>query len=222
MSDLGNKKVFAKNLSYYMSKYNVDRQALCNALGFKYSTVSEWLAANKYPRIDKIEMLANYFNIQKSDLIEEQESKSSQNPLGDSLTILDGKIRKIPLFESVAAGFGCCANNQIIDYIPLMIDSDAEADETICIKVSGNSMYPKIEDGDIIAVHKQPSIDSGKIGVFLIDNEDGVVKKANYVYDEDWLELLSFNPEYMPRRFEGPDVERVKTLGLVKQIIKMI
>ena len=222
MSDLGNKKVFAKNLSYYMSKYNVDRQALCNALGFKYSTVSEWLAANKYPRIDKIEMLANYFNIQKSDLIEEQESKSSQNPLGDSLTILDGKIRKIPLFESVAAGFGCCANNQIIDYIPLMIDSDAEADETICIKVSGNSMYPKIEDGDIIAVHKQSSIDSGKIGVFLIDNEDGVVKKANYVYDEDWLELLSFNPEYMPRRFEGPDVERVKTLGLVKQIIKMI
>ena len=222
MSDLGNKKVFAKNLSYYMSKYNVDRQALCNALGFKYSTVSEWLAANKYPRIDKIEMLANYFNIQKSDLIEEQESKSTPNSLGDSLTILDGKIRKIPLFESVAAGFGCLANNQIIDYVPLMIDSDAEADETICIKVSGDSMYPKIEDGDIIAVHKQSSIDSGKIGVFLIDNEDGVVKKANYVYDEDWLELLSFNPEYMPRRFEGPDVERVKTLGLVKQIIKMI
>ena len=154
-------------------------------------------------------------------VIEEKE-KSKTNSLGDSLTLLDGKIRKIPLFESVAAGFGCCANNQIIDYIPLMIDSDAEADETICIKVSGNSMYPKIEDGDIIAVHKQSSIDSGKIGVFLIDNEDGVVKKANYVYDEDWLELLSFNPEYMPRRFEGPDVERVKTLGLVKQIIKMI
>lgn len=83
-------------------------------------------------------------------------------------------------------------------------------------------MYPKIENGDIIVVHKQDSVDSGQIGVFLIDGEEGVVKKANYVYGEPWLELLSINPEYMTRRFEGIDVERVKTLGLVKQVIKNI
>lgn len=173
--------------------------------------------------IDAVRLIADATGVSTSYIMGwEGKENTTPKSFGDSLTILDGKIRKIPLFESVAAGFGCLANNQIIDYVPLMIDSDAEADETICIKVSGNSMYPKIEDGDIIAVHKQSSIDSGKIGVFLIDNEDSVVKKVNYVYDEDWLELLSFNPEYMPRRFEGPDVERVKTLGLVKQIIKMI
>lgn len=216
------REIFKKNLNYYIDRAGKNKKIISEEMDIPYTTLVDWANGNKFPRADGIEKLANYFKILKSDLLEERENKSSQNPLGDSLTILDGKIRKIPLFESVAAGFGCCANNQIIDYIPLMIDSDAEADETICIKVSGNSMYPKIEDGDIIAVHKQPSIDSGKIGVFLIDNEDGVVKKANYVYDEDWLELLSFNPEYMPRRFEGPDVERVKTLGLVKQIIKMI
>ena len=49
-----------------------------------------------------------------------------------------------------------------------------------------------------------------------------MVKRINYSYGEDWLELLSINPEYMPRRFEGADVERVKTLGLVKQVIKNI
>ena len=72
MSDLGNRIIFAKNLKHYMDIYKVDRNQLCTALGFKYTTVSEWLAGNKYPRIDKIEMLANYFNVQKSDLIEDK------------------------------------------------------------------------------------------------------------------------------------------------------
>ena len=73
MSDLGNKQIFARNLNHQMSKCGIDRVQLCDALGFKYSTVSEWLSAKKYPRIDKIEMLADYFGIKKSDLIEERQ-----------------------------------------------------------------------------------------------------------------------------------------------------
>lgn len=216
-------KIFSNRFSTLLDKSSENTHSLAKKLDLSPATISRYANGVMTPKLITLYAIADIFNVNPLWLmgLDEKENATPKS-LGDSLTILDGKIRKIPLFESVAAGFGCCANNQIIDYIPLMIDSDAEADETICIKVSGNSMYPKIEDGDIIAVHKQPSIDSGKIGVFLIDNEDGVVKKANYVYDEDWLELLSFNPEYMPRRFEGPDVERVKTLGLVKQIIKMI
>lgn len=74
MSALGNKNIFRKNLKYFMSENNIDRNKLCEDLHFKYSTVSEWLSAKKYPRIDKIEMLANYFNINKSDLIEDKTS----------------------------------------------------------------------------------------------------------------------------------------------------
>lgn len=73
MSDLGNKEVLAKNLIHYMETFNKDRNKLCDDLGFKYSTLSDWINANKYPRIDKIEMMANYFGIQKSDLIERKE-----------------------------------------------------------------------------------------------------------------------------------------------------
>lgn len=68
MSD--NKRIFANNLTYYMKINKIDRYKLCDDLGFNYSTVSEWLQAKKYPRIDKIEMIANYFHIKKSDLIE--------------------------------------------------------------------------------------------------------------------------------------------------------
>lgn len=76
MSDYGNKTIFANNLDYQMKVRKIDRNKLCADLGFKYSTVSEWLKARKYPRIDKIEILANYFGILKSDLIEDKSSRS--------------------------------------------------------------------------------------------------------------------------------------------------
>lgn len=65
-----NKEIFANNLSFYMEKKGVDRNKLCADLNLKYTTVRDWLKGITYPRIGKIELLANYFNINKSDLIE--------------------------------------------------------------------------------------------------------------------------------------------------------
>ena len=70
MSDLGNKEVMARNIKYYLKANDVTQTEMCNTLGFKMSTVSDWMHARTYPRIDKIEMMANYFGIEKSDLVE--------------------------------------------------------------------------------------------------------------------------------------------------------
>ena len=79
MSDLGNKEVMAKNIKYYLRANGVSQTDMCNTLGFKMSTVSDWLHARTYPRIDKIELMANYFGIEKSDLVENKEPKNSLN-----------------------------------------------------------------------------------------------------------------------------------------------
>lgn len=73
LSDLGNKEVMAKNIKYYLRLNDVTQTDMCNTLGFKMSTVSDWLHARTYPRIDKIELMANYFGIEKSDLVEDKE-----------------------------------------------------------------------------------------------------------------------------------------------------
>ena len=72
MSDLGNKEVMAKNLRYYIERSGKTQKDVAAAIDVPPSTFNAWLKAKKYPRIDKIEMLANYFNILKSDLIEEK------------------------------------------------------------------------------------------------------------------------------------------------------
>ena len=74
MTNLGNKDVFAKNLKKYMQLNGKTRNEVCQALGLKYTTCTDWVNGKKYPRMDKIEMLANYFGIKKSDLIEDNDS----------------------------------------------------------------------------------------------------------------------------------------------------
>lgn len=72
MSNIGNKETFAKNLSFYIERSGKSKKEIAEAIGVAPSTFNEWTKGKKYPRIDKIEMLANYFGILKSDLIEEK------------------------------------------------------------------------------------------------------------------------------------------------------
>lgn len=72
MTNLGNKEVMAKNLSYYVARSGKTQKEMAAIVGVAPSTFNDWLKAKKYPRIDKIEILADYFGVLKSDLIEEK------------------------------------------------------------------------------------------------------------------------------------------------------
>lgn len=75
-SDLGNKEIMAKNIRHYLSINGISQTDICKTLNFKMSTFSDWIHARTYPRIDKIELMAIYFGINKSDLVEEHKETS--------------------------------------------------------------------------------------------------------------------------------------------------
>jgi transcriptional regulator with XRE-family HTH domain len=79
-----NKKIMAKNIKRYMEAKGVTNQQLCEALDFKYTTFLDWIKGVTYPRIGKIEAMADYFGIQKSDLIEEKEPATNDDGLTES------------------------------------------------------------------------------------------------------------------------------------------
>lgn len=68
---LGNKQIMANNIKRLLDQRGLNGRQLALTLGFKYTTVNDWLNAKTYPRIDKIEKMANFFGVEKSDLIEE-------------------------------------------------------------------------------------------------------------------------------------------------------
>lgn len=128
-----------------------------------------------------------------------------------------GKVL-VPLLGRVAAGLGYLADNVIESYISVDKEEITNASDYIYLKVKGDSMYPIFLENDLVLVKVCDSIENGSYGVFIIDGEDGVIKKV--VYGNDYVELLSVNPLYPPRRFEGKDVLRVRVFGEVKEITR--
>ena len=191
-----------------------------NAVGVSKSTVKKWedgYISNM--KRDKISELAKVLKISPVVLITGELEENSKNNSAENLTVLPSdKIFMRPLYDSVAAGFGAVADNTILTYIPTFISNSMEKDMYIWVNVQGDSMSPLIDDGSKILIKKQESVDSGQIAVVLIDGEEAVVKKIQY--GKDWIELISVNPYYPPRRFEGSEVLRVRVVGLVKQIMK--
>ena len=78
------KEVFAKNLKKYMELNGKSRREMCAALGYSYFTFSDWVNGKKMPRMDKVEQLANYFGILKSDLLEDKKETATDNGSGMS------------------------------------------------------------------------------------------------------------------------------------------
>lgn len=87
---IGNKEIMARNLRKYITMCGKDRRVVAKELNIPYSTLTEWMNGRKYPRIDRIERMAEYFNISKSDLIEDFEKKQKDN---DKLAKIIVKLR---------------------------------------------------------------------------------------------------------------------------------
>ena len=99
MTSIGNKEVFARNLSYYLERSGRSQREVAEVAGVSPSTFNEWTKGKKYPRIDKIEILANYFGILKSDLIEDkvdEDRSPGQTQLTEGEKMMLELFRRIP------------------------------------------------------------------------------------------------------------------------------
>lgn len=115
----------SKNLKFYIERSGKDRRELSEIWGFPYSTVTEWINGKKYPRIDRIEIMADYFGILKSDLIEEKtpEHRDMQKK-NDALTDIVIRMRTDANFYSIIEGISklnpeqLASVKQIVDVLP--------------------------------------------------------------------------------------------------------
>lgn len=186
-------------------------QDVGDAVGVGRSTVKKWETGYiQNMKKDRLPKLAEVLKLSVGDLLGDASVHSEFIPED----ILENNVQ-IPVIGKVAAGLVCYAEENIegFEYAPKNIISSG--DSYVYLRVQGDSMAPLILDGDMVLVRCQSSVDSGTYAVVIIDNNDGVVKKV--VYGKDWIELISENPYYPPRRFEGEDVLRVRVFGRVME-----
>lgn len=206
MSELGNKEVMAKNIKRLMTIHNKDRNDVCKDLGFKYTTFTDWINAKTYPRIDKIEMMANYFGVSKADLVEIQPKQSS---------FTKGVV--INVYGSVAAGVPIEAIEDIVDTEEITQEL-ARTGTFFGLKIKGDSMEPRMTTGDVVIVRKQDDAESGDIVIATVNGSDATCKRLKKY--ESGIALLSTNPSYEPMFFSNQEIEEkpVKIIGKVVEL----
>ena len=211
---------FYEQLKKAMQIRNISQGELCKRTGIPKSAMSQYMSGKFKPKQTRTFLIAEALRVNESWLMGfEQEPMEKAIEPSNTLTVLPSdKIFMRPLYNSVAAGFGAPAENTIVSYIPTFINNSLEKDKYIWVNVEGDSMSPLIDEGSKILIRMQESIDSGQIAVVLIDNEEAVVKKVEY--GNDYVTLISVNPYYPPRKFEGREVLRVRVVGVVKEVSK--
>ncbi|MCQ5131447.1 hypothetical protein NE562_17480 [Butyricicoccus faecihominis] len=219
MEGLGNKKIFSNNLRFLMERFGKDRNQICNDLNFKYTTFADWYNGNKYPRIDKIEMLANYFGVLKSDLIEDKGGRlsiDSPQSLPSNVVPVDfPHLKRIPILGRIPAGYPMLAEENIEGYTYTDLNGGADY---FALRVKGDSMDAAgIKNGYIVIVRKQEIVLDGEIAVVLIDMEDATLKR--FYRDGDIVTLMpqSTNPKHKPQIYQLSDTN-ISVLGKVVKV----
>lgn len=168
------------------------------------------------PKVESLKPVADYFNVPVSYFYDDASTLSDPQPITD--------IVSLRVVASVKAGYGGTIMEEYFpeeEQVPLQMLKGYAPSECRLFAVKGDSMYPKILDGDHIIVHLQPSVDSGDVAV-VIDEDEGTVKKVNYVPNEDWLELIPINPEYKTKRIEGAALEQCYVFGKVIGLLRSL
>lgn len=199
MATENQKRTFAKNFSHYLELKGLTRADVSRLLGYPETTLANWANGVNYPRIDKIQELADFFGVKKSDLIEDK-TDAIINRHPDLHPIR--KIRSVPILGTIACGTPIWAEENFEGYIgidPMHMDGEFAL---IC---KGDSMVDaEIHDGDIVLMKKVPDVEDGEIAAVLINNEatlKRVYKKENL------LVLQPCNRNYSPIVYSYDEAE---------------
>ncbi len=181
------KNVFSENLQYYLNKNGLNQTDLARILDIPEMTMSNWLKAKTYPRIDKIQLLADYFNVKRSDLTEEKPT---------NLYEVSPQTIKVPILGEIACGEPILVEENYEGYryeSPDMLPSG----KTVYIKAKGDSMSPTIPNGSLVLVREQVDVESGEIAAVRLDESNEITLKR-IKKQRNLLMLMPDNPTYNP------------------------
>lgn len=138
---------------------------------------------------------------------EEDESTATSSP----------NAVKIPVLGKVAAGLPITAVENVLDYEEIPASLAATGD-FVALQIKGQSMEPRIYEGDIVIVRVQPTAETGDLAVVIVNGDEATVKKIKFL--PEGILLQPFNPAYQPFFYSKHDIEYkpVRIFGKVVEL----
>lgn len=206
-------KQFALKLKELRENAHLSQKALSLKLGVSQSTVGMWESGRREPSFDTAKKIADFFGVTTDCLLGRRAIEYF--PSED--------IVYMEVIGSVKAGFdGLACEEHTGDMTPIptaFLEGGVKSDYFL-LRISGNSMYPKMLDGDLVLVKRASSVDSGTVAVVLYGGGEATVKTVSYAKWARWLDLVPANPEYETKHLEGAELDGCRILGRVVKLIR--
>lgn len=201
----------AENIRYLRKKNHFSQEKIAKQLGYKsFTTIQKWEMGVAEPPLAKLSRLAEIFQVDLDDL--------THQPLyeGISAKAKTGGVR-IPILGKVAAGRPLEAMENIVDYEELS-GNIANKEEYFGLLIKGDSMEPRMEEGDIVIVHKQEDVNSGDVAIVLINGAEATCKKVKKT--ETGLLLLPNNTKYETMYYSNEEI-RSLPVTIIGKVVEL-
>lgn len=197
-----------RKLKKLRKEHHLTQKEVANELGISQQLLGMYENDKRIPKINRIKKLTKFYGITYEELMDSECSSSK------SVIQLSSWI-KVPVLGEIACGQPLLAEENIEAYqsIPAnMLPRNAR--DVFGLYAHGDSMYPHIEDGDLLIIHKQSYVEDGEVAAVLI-NEDATLKRIKHLGDQ--ILLMPDNHDYDPIILNPNDDNRI----LGKVILKI-
>lgn len=186
----------ADNIKKLRKRFDLTQDELGEIAGVSGGAVSTWERGTAEPRMGAIQRMSDYFNISKSEIVDDTESTSAK-ATGVS----------IPIVSTIVAGMPADAYEDPLGYEEISFEL-AKTGDFVCLKVKGDSMAPVIQEGDLVVVRQQNDVESGDIAVVRINGDEATLKKVQK--SPDGITLIAYNPAvYEPHFYSNKEIEEL-------------
>lgn len=197
----------------------MSQASLAKELKAGVSTVASWEVGKRFPSRENMEQLADIFNVDLAYLYGETEIRQRIHigNDGNAMVSINDVAVKIPVLGRVAAGIPINAITEIEDTeeIPRKL---AKTGDFFALKIKGDSMEPKISNGDVVIVRQQDDAETGDIVIAMVNGDDAVCKRLRKY--KEGLELISTNPNYAPIYFDD-DTIKTKPVRIIGKVVEL-
>ena len=193
--------------------HEMSQQDLADRLDVNKVTISQYERGVRKPDLNVLTALCDIFNV-SSDYLLGVDDVTIRFVGKEGLKKLNSRTtRRIPILGRVAAGIPIDAIEDIIDWEDIAEDAPGEY---FGLKIKGDSMMPRIVEGDVVIVHSQPDAESGDVVIVQINGDTATCKRlAKY---DTGISLISFNPMYAPINFTNEEIEKLPVTIIGKVI----
>ena len=202
---------FKTRLKQLRTEKRINQRELAKFLKVAPSTISMYESGHREPNFEILEILADFFNIDMNYLLGKTDKTTK--------LIIENESNgfKIPVLGNVAAGIPISAVEDILDYEEVPISWQNQG-EFFALRIKGDSMQPKIDNGDVVIVKQQSDSNSGDTVIALVNGGDATCKRLEKT--DNGIMLVSTNPKYPPMFFTKEDIvtKPVVILGKVVEL----